>query len=51
MLPDLVIGRWVTDYQGIGQVVIYPGSRGYAAAALTLSGARPGDFFGAKIAR
>jgi hypothetical protein len=51
MLPDLVIGRWVTDYQGVGQVAIYPGSGGYTTAALTLSGAAPGDSFGAKIAR
>ena len=50
-LPDIVVGRWVTDYHGMGEVAIFPGSGGYASPSLILSGGAPGDFFGAKIAR
>jgi hypothetical protein len=50
-LPDLAFGRWITDYQGKGEVAIYRGSQGYAAPALVLTGATPRDAFGAKIGR
>jgi hypothetical protein len=50
-LPDMVVGRWVTDYHGMGEVAIFPGSGGYGSPSLILSGAAPQDFFGAKIAR
>jgi hypothetical protein len=49
--PDLIVGRWRTDYMGVGEVAIFSGSGGYATPSLVLSGATPGDFFGAKIAR
>ena len=50
-LPELIVGRWVTDSSGKGEVAIFRGSDGYAAPSLVLSGEAPGDFFGAKIAR
>jgi hypothetical protein len=50
-LPDFVVGRWVTDYQGMGEVAIHRGSSGYATPAMVLSGAAPRDAFGAKIGR
>jgi hypothetical protein len=50
-LPDLAFGRWITNYQGRGEVAIYRGSAGFAAPALVLTGAAAGDAFGAKIGR
>jgi hypothetical protein len=50
-IPDLVVGRWVTNESGMGQVSIFRGSSGYATPAVTLSGLAPRDFFGATIAR
>jgi hypothetical protein len=50
-LPDLIVGRWVTDYTGMGEVAIFPGSGGYAAPSVILSGKAPQDLFGAKVAR
>jgi hypothetical protein len=51
-LPDLVTGRWATDYHGMSDVAIFRGRDGYASSpSLVLSGAAPGDFFGAKIGR
>ena len=49
--PDLVVGQWVTDYQGVGQVSIFAGRENYLRPSLTLSGSSRGDFFGAAIAR
>jgi hypothetical protein len=49
--PDLLVGRFVTDDQGIGLVDVVLGVQGYSTAAVTLSGAAAGDEFGAVIGR
>ncbi|HEY7376933.1 MAG TPA: FG-GAP-like repeat-containing protein [Polyangia bacterium] len=51
-LPELITGRWATDYHGMSDVAIFRGQDGYASSpSLVLSGAAPGDFFGAKLGR
>jgi hypothetical protein len=49
--PDLLVGRFVTDNQGTGLVDVALGAQGLANTAVTLSGAAPGDQFGAVIGR
>jgi hypothetical protein len=50
-LPDFVVGRWVTNYAGMGEVAIHRGSNGYSTPSLVLSGSAARDAFGAKIGR
>jgi hypothetical protein len=49
--PDLLVGRLVTNDQGTGLVDVALGVQGLANTAVTLSGAAPGDQFGAVIGR
>ena len=49
--PDLLVGRFVTDDQGMGLVDVVLGAQGYAAATLSFSGVAAADEFGAVIGR
>jgi hypothetical protein len=49
--PDLLVGRFGTDAHGMGLVDVALGVRGLQTTEVTLSGAAPGDLFGAVIGR